>query len=681
MNKLSLKFQILLMTIVSLVLLSAITNYISTYEITQALVDESYSKLTSARDIKKNQIETLFQSSTDDLTVLSRSANTLELVADLLFAYDELHVRDDAPFPVSDNKVKKLTRRHEAFFQSYREVYGYYDVFLISRKHGHVLYTAAKESDYGANLSVGDLKTSGLAEVWKQTVANERTTFVDMQPYAPSNNEPALFVGTPVILSGQMFAILVFQLSDEKINAVMAYREGYGESQEDYLVGPDKLMRSDSFLDQKNHTLKASFANPSLGSVDTVASQKALKGLSDTEIVIDYNGNPVLSAYSTIKLGEDVSWAILSEIDEAEVMQVPNEIRTELLLVSGVWLAIFIAISLFIVRVGVIKPLNAFKDKLRQVSQNKDITLSLDNNAPLELSEMADSVNSLLSSLQQLINTAKQSSTENASIAHELSTSSLGVGTNVERSVVIINDTRDQAVSVDTEITASIADAHVSKEDMLKANNTLVGARDEIVRLTKNVQITVDREMALAKAVASLSEETEEVRNILEVISHIAEQTNLLALNAAIEAARAGEHGRGFAVVADEVRGLAGHTQASLGKINETINLVISSIANVSTDMDTNSAEIQKLAEIASAVDDSINDTVAIVQKATEAGDKTVIDFESTGIKVSSIVEKIAEINTISSTNARSVEEIASAAEHLNSMTENLNSQLESFKT
>lgn len=677
MSKLSLKIQILLMTIIALISLAGITTYISSSETTAALVKVSYDRLTSARDTKKSQLESFFQARVEDISVLSKSNNMI----DLLTVYDELGVREDASFPVNNDRVKKLTQRNEEFFQAYVNVYGYHDVFVISKKHGHVMYSAAKQSDYGVNLKYGSLKDSGLAEVWRKTIENNRTTFVDMRPYAPSNNAPAIFVGTPLIFSGQIYAVLVFQLSDEKINAVMKYREGYGASQEDYLVGPDNLMRSDSFLDQTNHTIKASFANPTLGSVDTKATQSAFTGRTSTEIVIDYNNNPVLSAYSTVKVGEDVEWAILSEIDEAEVMIVPNEISQYLLMVSVVLLGVFIALSLMLVNAGVIRPLNKFKEKLLEIGENKDITQSLDNNAPEELSKMADGVNALLSALQGLIEAAKQSSTENASIAHELSTSSLGVGNNVEKSVAIINETSDQAILINEEIELSIKNAQVSKDEMLVANNTLLAARDEIVRLTKNVQTTTDREIALAKDVANLYDETSEVKNVLEVISSIADQTNLLALNAAIEAARAGEHGRGFAVVADEVRSLAGHTQASLVKIDETISSVIKSIKNVSKDMNKSAEEIQELSTIADNVDARINETVVMVIKASEASDKTVDDFESTGEKVSAIVEKIAEINSLSATNARSVEEIASAAEHLNTMTENLNSQLETFRT
>jgi len=681
MKKLSLKIQVLSLVVGSLVLLASLIGYVASTEITTKLVKNSYERLTSSRDIKKSQIEKYFMQKVADIEVLSESLNVLDLFNGLKYVSGNLTIAANGPFPVEHKNVKKMVKESEAYFSHYMENKGYYDIFLITKQNGHVMYTVAKESDHGANLRVGPLKDTGLGEVWRKTLENNRTTFVDMRPYGPSNNAPAMFIGRPIKSAGVIEGVLVMQLSGKEINKVMTFREGYGESQEDYLVGADKLMRSDSFLDPVNHTLQASFANPTLGSVDTDASRRALAGESNTEIVLDYNGNPVLSSYTTVSIGEDLQWAILSGIDEAEVMLAPNEIRLQIFMVAAVLLAVFVVLGLMVIKIAVTKPIDRFKSQLSAIAINKDITQALDNNAPKELSEMADSMNSLLRALQELINTAKNSSTENASVAHELSTSSLGVGNNVEKSVLIVNEASSEATLINEEINNSITDAQTSKKEMLTANSKLLEARDEIVRLTGSVQTTADRELALAQDVAKLHDETSEVKTVLDVIANIADQTNLLALNAAIEAARAGEHGRGFAVVADEVRGLAGHTQASLGKINETISLLIGSIETVRREMDLSSADIQELSTIANTVDSSINETVVIVENATKVSDKTVEEFEVTGSKVTAIVDKIGEINAISSTNARSVEEIASAAEHLNSMTENLNAQLETFRT
>ncbi len=99
----------------------------------------------------------------------------------------------------------------------------------------------------------------------------------------------------------------------------MQQRAGMGETGETYLIGSDKLMRSDSFLDPKNHSVKASFANPKTGMVDTEGANAALAGKAESKIIIDYNGNPVLSSYTPINIG-NLTWALLAEIDEAEAM-------------------------------------------------------------------------------------------------------------------------------------------------------------------------------------------------------------------------------------------------------------------------------------------------------------------------------------------------------------------------
>ena len=681
MKNISIKAQILSLLGISLLALSTTLTIVSVRKSKEAILDIEYHALSSARDNKAQQIINFFSTKTTDLEVLAKSEHIVNLIDSLQEVEEDVDIDSESSFPVDNALVTSALAPHEDFFKRYVDGYGYADVYLVKSNNGQVIYSQAKKSDFGTNLITGNLKESALADIFRKVNESGQTQMLDMSLYSPMARTPAMFIGSPVYAYGKRkIAVLIFQISNESINKIMGFRQGYGASQEDYLIGADKLMRSDSFLDPKKHSVQASFNNPSAGACDTSASDNALNFKKDIEIATNYNGDWVLSAYSSVKIAEDLNWAIVSEINKDELLVAPNEIRNFLTLSAIALLAFVLIIAFFVVTSKVITPLNKFRNKILQIAHDYDLTQTVDTDSPKEIMDIAQSFNALLSSLRETIATAKNSSLENASISNELTATAFGVGSNVESSLAIVKEATAQAQDIQNEIAGVISEAQVSKKDILEANKNLENARNEIVALTSKAQESAQAESELSISMDALSKEASEVKTILSVIADIADQTNLLALNAAIEAARAGEHGRGFAVVADEVRKLAERTQKSLSDINATIGVVVQSIVDASTRMNVNSREIQSLANATLVVEDKINATATIVRNAVATTDKTVKNFENAQTNVIAIVNKVRDIDDLSSINARSVEEIVAASEHLNALTSDLNAKLEIFR-
>ncbi len=309
-----------------------------------------------------------------------------------------------------------------------------------------------------------------------------------------------------------------------------------------------------------------------------------------------------------------------------------------------------------------------------------DLTKRLDVSGN-EIGEASLEVNKFIERIQNTIDNVKSTSYETASIANELSSTSVQIGNRVEHQAKIITNVVEKSNNMKELIETSINEAEETKKDIANASKNLEGARTQILDMVTRIAQSSETEIELSAKLNQLSSDAEAVKGVLTVISDIADQTNLLALNAAIEAARAGEHGRGFAVVADEVRQLAERTQKSLTEINSTISVIVQSIIDASEQMNANSKAIAELSNISNEVENKINDTSSIMQHTSNVADQSLEDTISIAKEVKERIEEIEEVNELATSSARSVEEMVGAVEHLHQMTEGVNAKLNEFKT
>jgi len=286
---------------------------------------EAFEKLKSVERIKKNQIEKYFIRAEKDIAVLAGSKDAHNLYKLLKQYQADEEIEADAPFLIDSFEYEEIWSESGKTLKDYVTVYGYSDAFIISADHGHVMYAAAKNPDIGTNLINGPYKAEGLGLLWQKIVKTKKIQIQDFHPYAPAKGIPFAFIGAPIQnLSGELLAVAVLQISLDAVNEIMKEREGLGKTGETYLVGQDKLMRSDSFLDVKNHSVTASFANPDKGKVDTKASREALAGKQGASVIVGYNGNPVLSSYALLDI-KGLQWSIIAEIDVAEAFSPVDE--------------------------------------------------------------------------------------------------------------------------------------------------------------------------------------------------------------------------------------------------------------------------------------------------------------------------------------------------------------------
>ncbi len=375
------------------------------------------------------------------------------------------------------------------------------------------------------------------------------------------------------------------------------------------------------------------------------------------------------------------SWIIVGTVLEKEYLNTSHTAKKQLIIGGVIFLIILVGMISFLVYYTMINPINQLKSSMKDIAHGEgDLTQKLQIATDDEIGQASEQVNNFIEKVRLIVENSKKIATENSTIANDLSSTSLEVGSRVEDETSLISQTALSGEKVIEDVKKTVSMAEENSQKLSGTRENLETIQKEMVSLNDMLNKTSAKSLDISSRLNQTSQSTAEVKEVLTVINDIADQTNLLALNAAIEAARAGEHGRGFAVVADEVRQLAEKTQKSLSEINTTISVVVQSVGDASNELNDAASQIEETSKASEYLRGIVDENSKTVKQSIDANVQNTKDYKAVSNFVQDIIGQIKEIENIATTNARSVEEVAGAAEHLSKMANKLDDELGKFK-
>jgi len=374
----------------------------------------------------------------------------------------------------------------------------------------------------------------------------------------------------------------------------------------------------------------------------------------------------------------------LQNIKKVEVVREKGNTKKDIL--SSVILVLMVTILgiFFYFTYDLKNRLNKIMAHVKNITKNKDV---LDFTVEIPKEEGADELSFISNSLKQIVEESRKlmdniryTSDENLKLTQVLETSSDEMLKRVNQEAILAKETDNNSQNVKQELDESLKFTMTTKESISVTAQKLDESKEQIIELIEHIESSAQAELEIASKLSNLSTDANDVVGVLNIIGDIADQTNLLALNAAIEAARAGEHGRGFAVVADEVRQLAERTQKSLSEIQITIKTIIDEISSISKEININSKDMQELSHNSQKVEETIGDVTDQMNNVINVAEENFISAKKSTQETDQVIDKIGLISRLSQDNSNSIYTITDNFKKVNKLTQDLSKQLVKFK-
>lgn len=520
----------------------------------KSLEKDAKSQLAFVRDSKKKEIEDYLKSGLSRISYMAQEPMTIEAMTEFSHTTD-----------LGSSTYNSVYQKYNATFVNFISKLENGDVLLADTKTGTVLYSTLKESDYGTNLISGPYKNTNAAKAFEAAKnSNDKnfTTIADYELYAPSNNKPTAFMAAPIFKGDEKVGILIFKLGTSKIDQIVSNNNKWeslnlGQSGEVVLIGQDYKVRSNTrFLsDEKDEKIKAAKSTTLLKEIRTTGTEDVLKGNTNISTYIDYHNINSIVAYAPLNV-DNLKWGILVKTDYDEAFQLVDKLQNLMLIIlTGTLIAIIVFSIILSSHIAV--PMIKMSKAAQQIAKG-DLTVELPKaKGSDEIGILMNSTNDMLHALREqtkeiinVVNVLSSSVSEITVSLTQVTSGAAETSSAVSETTATVEEVK-QTVYLSSEKTKNVSSSakqslEVSKSGSKSTEDTLEGMR-----------VINNQMQEIADSIIALSEQTQNISELIESVDNISEQSNILAVNASIEAAKAGEMGKGFSIVAQEIKNLA----------------------------------------------------------------------------------------------------------------------------